>query len=558
MRIFGLVLSLLMSVALTAETIDIQILHTTDIHGHLRAWDYTYGRPARYGLARLAPLIKQQRAANPNTLLVDTGDTIQGSPLETVYQRYASSGSLPLQLQWDGPAPTIDPTIAAMNALGFDAMAVGNHEYNYGLKNLNAARKASKFPWLSANTLSSKPEASFPPYIVKTLSGVKIALIGIITPGVPGWEKPEHYAGYRFERPSEAVKRAIAELKRREKPDAIIVLAHSGLDRDIKTGARSGQGDDTENEVYEIASECPGVDAILFGHSHQSLKDAEVNGVVLLQPRYWAGQLGRLTLTFDKSAAGTKLVARKTELLEPAADAPEDAEIVKIAEPYHRVTERYLNTPVAEASVDLQGREGRYGDSALIDAIHAVQLHYSAGADVSLTALFNANMLVKKGKVTIRELLGIYPYENEIYTVEADGKTLRLALENGARYLLTCPDPACSGSLINRNFPGFNYESAQGVEYEIDLTQPVGSRIRNLRFRGAPLRDEQPLKVAISNYRYGGSGGFSMWPGKKVLAKSGTGIQDLLVEYYTQKGKLPEADNNWRVEPEAARKNLAQ
>jgi 2',3'-cyclic-nucleotide 2'-phosphodiesterase/3'-nucleotidase len=185
-------------------------------------------------------------------------------------------------------------------------------------------------------------------------------------------------------------------------------------------------------------------------------------------------------------------------------------------------------------------------------------MHY-AQAPVSFSALFHPQVRVPKGPVTVRQLAALYVYDNELYAVETTGRAVREALENAARYFRTCPEPTCAtGPLIDPQVMGFNYDMAQGVEYEIDLTRPVGQRVTSLRYRGAPLRDEEPLRVALNNYRAAGSGGYGMFRDAKVVWRSGREIRDLMVEYFGQRKHLPERpDGNWRIVPPRAVETLA-
>ena len=546
------------SAAAVAQPVRISLLVTTDLHGNILPYDYFTGRPAERGLAKIATLIREERKRNANTLLVDCGDTIQGAPLEAVYQQWIRTGKLPPGLSFVGKPLDRDPMMMAMNAIGFDAMAVGNHEYNFGLKNLERARRDAKFPWLSANTVVPKQGMEpFAPYIVKTVAGVKIAIIGFTTPAIPSWEKPENFKGLRFLGGVEATSKAVAELKAKHKPDVIVVASHAGVDRDLKTGAVRAGETGFENPVVQIAQQVPGIDAIVFGHSHQQLEAATLNGVLLHQPKNWGISLGRVDFELERAGSGWKLVSKTAKLITVSKDVQPDAEILALAKPYHELTEQYLNMPVAESPADLDASLGRVEDTAVVDAVQAVQLHYTK-ADVSMTALFNPRVRFPKGKVTVRQVAALYLYDNELYVIEGNGKILREALENSARYFRTCGDASCaSGELLNRSVIGFNYDMAQGVEYEIDLTQPEGGRVRNLRFRGKPLEDTQPLRIAVNNYRAGGSAGYGMLREARVLWKSGEEIRNLIVEYYTQHKMLPaKADGNWKVVPETARKRL--
>jgi 2',3'-cyclic-nucleotide 2'-phosphodiesterase / 3'-nucleotidase len=551
---------ILFCTALWAQPVRISLLVTTDLHGNILPYDYFSARPAERGLAKIATLIREERKRNPNTLLVDCGDTIQGAPLEAVYQQWIRTGKLPQGLSFAEKPLDRDPMMVAMNALGFDAMAVGNHEYNFGLKNLGRARRDAQFPWLSANTVVPKETMEpFAPYIVKTVAGVKVAIIGFTTPAVPSWEKPENYRGLRFLDGVEAIGKTVAELKTRHNPDLIVVASHAGLDRDLKTGAVRASESGFENPVLQIAEKVAGIDAIVFGHSHQQLEQAVVNGVLLHQPKNWGISLGRVDFELERSGAGWKLLSKTGKLIPVSKDVAPDAEIMALAKPYHELTERYLDMPVTESPADLDAVFGRVEDTAVVDAVQAVQLHY-AKADVSLTALFNPRVRFPKGKVTVRQVAALYLYDNELYVIEGTGKMLREALENAARYFRTCPDATCAtGELINRNVIGFNYDMAQGVEYEIDLTKPEGQRVRHLRFRGKPLEDAQPLRIAVNNYRAGGSAGYGMLREGRIVWKSGEEIRNLIVEYYTQHKLLPaKADGNWKVVPETARRRLRE
>ncbi len=526
------------SLASSAE-LKITLLATTDLHGNLFPYDYYTAQPAARGLAKIATLIRAARAENPNNLLIDCGDTIQGTPMEAVYQEYVQSGK-------GSPPPAHDPMMLAMNAIGYDAMVVGNHEFNFGLKNIAQARADAHFPWIASNIIASGEASPFPPYFLKTIAGVKIAVIGVTTPMIPTWEAEEHYHGYRFESGVDAVRRTIAELRERERPDIVIVAAHSGLDGDAK-----------ENMVREIATEVPGIDAIVFGHSHQQLASLQLGRVLLMQPKNWGISLGEMDFVLERNrTSGWKIVSKASRLIPVTKEIAADPKIIEIGRPYHELAERYLNTPVAEAPVALDAKLARVEDTALIDAVQQVELFYSK-ADVSFASSFNPRVSVPKGPVTIRQIASLYIYENQLYVIEGNGKMVRDALENSARYYNTCEGDCSHGPLINSHVIGFNYDMAQGVDYEIDLTQPEGHRIRDLRWHGKPLDDNQPLRIAVNNYRAGGSAGYSMFRGATILWRSPDEIRDLVIQYYSQHGTLPaRPDNNWRVVPEAALRTL--
>jgi 2',3'-cyclic-nucleotide 2'-phosphodiesterase/3'-nucleotidase len=540
-----LLAAVLLASLASAKEITVTLLATTDVHGNIYPVDYFSGQPAERGLAKIATLIRAARQENPNSLLIDCGDSIEGTPLESLYQRYVNTGRLPEGLQ-PGAGLAHDPMMLAMNQLGYRAMVMGNHEFNFGLKSIERARADAHFPWLSANT-QVQPGARlkpFAPYIVEKVAGVKIAVIGVTPAGIPIWEQPDHYAGCTFVDGRDAVAQAVAKLQRKEKPDIIVAAVHEGF------------SNSPQNLVRRVAM-VPGIDAIVFGHSHQQEPGAHVGNVLLVQPKNWGISLARVDFKLEQEGRRWKITSKNSRLIPVTKETEADPAILAIARPYHELTEKYLDMPVAESPVDMEGTLGRVEDSPLVDAIQQVQMFY-AKADVSFTALFNTRVRVPKGPVTVRQIAALYVYDNELFAIEGNGKMVKDALENAARYYQTCPDAACShGPLINTRVIGYNYDMAEGVEYEIDLTKPAGQRIVNLRRNGKPLDPNEPLRIAVNNYRAGGSGGYQMFRDAKVLWRSPHDLRSLIVEYFADHKTLPaRADGNWRVLPPGALKVL--
>jgi 2',3'-cyclic-nucleotide 2'-phosphodiesterase/3'-nucleotidase len=544
-----LVLVPLAASASGAETVTVTVLATTDTHGYIYPYDYYTRQPAARGLAAAATLVEAVRRETPYTLLVDCGDTIQGSPLASVYEVAARAGE----------ARTPEPMMLVMNRIGYDAMVVGNHDFNFGLGNLAAARATARFPWLSANTETHGVLPPFAPYLLKTVGGVKVAIIGITTAAIPQWEKPEQIRGLSWLNPEAGVRRALALLEP-EKPDVILAAAHSGLDRDPATGvARPGEMPE-ENRVWQMAEQFPQLAAVIYGHTHQREEGRRVGNVLLVQPRNWAMDVARIDLSLAREPGAPWRLTRTSSRLVPVTpDTTPDPAILELARPYHEAAERYLDQPVAESAVELTGARGRFEDSALVDAIQEVQLYF-AQAQVSFASLFQTQVHVPRGRVTLRELAALYLYDNELYAIEGDGRMVREALENSARYFRTCPEPSCArGPLVDGAVRGYNYDMAEGVDYEIDLTQPAGERVRNLRYHGAPLSDEEPLRIAVNNYRAAGSAGYSMFRRAKIVWRSGREIRDLMAEYWGARKRLPERpDGNWRLLPPGAVETLAR
>ncbi len=556
MRSYLLALLLAFAGLLHSQPVVVTVLATTDLHGNLYPIDYGTDWPAPRGLAKIATLIRAAESENPNHLLIDCGDTIQGTPLEYVYQTIVRTGTGPMGLK--PPAGLAhDPMMLAMNQLGYDSMTVGNHEYNYGLKNLSRARSEARFPWLSANTTVAKggKDEPFAPYLVKSVGGVKVAIVGITTPAVPIWEKPENLGSYRFQPAVESLRKAVSELRAKEHPDVIVVAAHSGMGRNLETNVAESTDEDV---VYEMAKGVPEVDAIVFGHSHREMEGRLIGPVLVVQPKNWGISLARLDFTLGpKPGGGWILAGKKAHLIPVTAETAAAPDILEIARPYHELAERHLDEPVATSPRELDSALGRVEDTPVVDAVQRVELFYSK-ADVSFASVFNPSVRVPKGRVTVRQIAALYPYDNELYVIEGDGKMVKAALENAARYFLSCEGERCEQApLINRSVMGYNYDMAEGVEYEVDLSRPEGDRIRNLRWQSQPLAPDRKLKIAINNYRAGGSAGYGMFVGARVLWRSQEEIRDMIVRYYTERQSLPaEANGNWRVIPAAARRTL--
>ena len=517
------------------ERAHVTVLTTTDLHGNILPIDYYTNKPDERGLAKAATLIRQVRRENPNTLLIDSGDTIQGTPLAFYHNRKNN-------------APP-DPMMLTMSALGFDAMAVGNHEFNFGLKVLEKARREAKFPWLSANTyLKDSGRTYFDPYLVKNVGGVRVGILGLTTPGVPSWDNPQNYEGLEFREPVAEARRWVSVLRDKEKVDLVVVAMHMGIEMDLKTGELFPGQVKNENAAVRVAQQVPGIDLILMGHTHRDVPAAFINGVLLTQSNAYARQVNRADLYLEKTATGRWQVVAKTARAMPVnANVAVDAEIAKLAEPYDRQTQAWLDKVIGESPADLSAEGARFRDSALLDLIHRAQLD-AGKADVSMAAIFNTNARIEKGPVTTRDMAELYIYENTLVVLEVTGRQLKDALEHSAKYFRAWVPNSTPADLVDEKIPGYNFDIAEGVTYELDLTKPVGQRIQNLRFRGKPVEPDQKFRLATNNYRVNGGGGYDMYAGAPVLYRSGEEIRELIIEWVERNRQIPaEPTNNWRI-----------
>ena len=535
------ILVLLLAVVFVAqsfvpERVQITILGTTDLHGNINPIDYYTNKADNRGFAKVATLIKRVRKEQPNTLLIDSGDTIQGSPLASFHSRKNNVRT--------------DPMMLVMSSLNYDAMAVGNHEYNFGLKVLEKARREASFPWLSGNTYEKGTQRThYKPYIVKDVAGVKVGILGLTTPGVPYWDNPPNYAGLEFREPVAEARKWVATLRTQEKVDVVVIAMHMGLGEDLRTGEASPGQIPHENAAIAIANEVPGVDVIFMGHTHRDVPSLYINGVLLTQANHWGRHLARADIYLQKSPTGWRVYAKSARTI-PSDDRVEpDPEVVKLAEPYDRQTQEWLERVVAESPEELTAEEARFRDTAILDLIQKVQLE-AGKADVSMVASFNQQARIAKVPVTVRDVAELYVYENTLVVLEVTGQQLKDALEHSAKYYNTYEAGKTPRDLINEKIPAYNFDIAEGVTYDLDLSKPIGSRIQNLRFKGQPLSLTRKLRLATNNYRVNGGGGYTMYKNAPVVYRSGEEIRELIVDWLERNKTIStKPNNNWRIVP---------
>jgi 2',3'-cyclic-nucleotide 2'-phosphodiesterase / 3'-nucleotidase len=518
------------------DRVQITVLGTTDLHGNILPIDYYTNKADNRGLAKVATLIKRIRKEHPNVLLIDSGDTIQGSPLESFHGRKNNQ-------------PT-DPMMLVMNSLNYDAMAVGNHEYNFGLKVLEKARSEANFPWLSANTYDiAKQQPHYKPYIVKEVAGVRIGILGLTTPGVPNWDNPPNYAGLEFHEPVSEARKWVPILREKEKADVVVIAMHMGLGEDLRTGETSPGQVAHENEAISIAKEVPGVDVIFMGHTHRDVPSLYLNGVLLTQANYWGKNLARADLYLQKTDAGWRVYAKSARTLPTDDRVESDPEVSKLAEPYDNETQGWLAKVIGQSAEELTAKEARFRDTAILDLIQKVQLE-AGKADVSMVASFNSEARIAKGPVSVRDIAGLYVYENTLVVLEVTGQQLKDALEHSAKYFKTYVPGKPASDLIDEKIPAYNFDIAEGVTYELDISKPVGQRIQNLRFRGQPLSPTRKLRLATNNYRVNGGGGYTMYKNAPVVYRSSEEIRELIIDWLEKNKTVPvKPNNNWRLVP---------
>ncbi|WP_416978467.1 bifunctional metallophosphatase/5'-nucleotidase [Streptomyces sp. T028] len=537
------------------------VLGTTDLHGHVFNWDYF--KNAEYtdkagnaqGLARISTLVNQIRAerGRENVLLLDAGDTIQGTPLTYYYAKVD-----PITAK-GGP---VHPMAQAMNAIGYDAAALGNHEFNYGIETLRKFESQLRFPLLGANAVDAKTlRPAFPPYVMKTVcvkgaAPVRVAILGLTNPGIAIWDKAYVQGKLAFPGLEEQAAKWVPKLKAMG-ADVVVVSAHSG------SSGTSSYGDQlpyVENSAALVAQQVPDIDAILVGHAHVEIPELKVTNeksgktVVLSEPLAYAERLSvfDIALVFEKGRWTVESVASKVLNSNTVADDPK---ITKLLSDEHAKVVEYVNQVVGSATETLTTVEARYKDAPIIDLITKVQedvvkaalvgTSYASLPVISQASPFSRTSEIPAGNVTIRDLSSLYVYDNTLVAKLMTGAQIKAYLEYSAEYFVQ----TAAGTVVDvdkltnaNNRPDYNYDYVSGLVYDIDVAQAAGSRIRNLTYNGAALDDAQQFVFAVNNYRANGGGAFPHVASATEVWAESTEIRTRIAEWVTAKGVLDPKD----------------
>ncbi len=516
---------------------DLVVAATTDVHGRVRGWNYETNRPdSSRGLSRAATIVDSVRAAAPGcVILLDAGDLLQGNSLTYVAARVT-------------PAGTPHPVMAAMNAMHYDASAVGNHEFNYGVPFLDRTIAQATFPFLATNAYRPDGSHAFRGWTMLARGTAKIAVVGATTPGSMVWDRDNLSGRIVIRDIVPEVRAAVAEA-RGAGADVVLVTMHSGLDGGSSYDTVS-TGVPSENVAARVAREVPGIDLIVFGHSHQEVGDTLINGVLLMQPKNWATSVGIAHLTLAQDGGRWHVVAKHSRVV-PAARHAEAPEVVAATQAAHAATMQWVNEPIGRTAVAWRADSARVADTPLIDFILDVERR-ATGADLASTAAFSLDASLEPGPITFARLQALYPYDNTLRAIRISGAQLRSYLEQSARYYQTSGSGAPS---VDPAFPGFNFDIVSGVDYTLDVSRPAGQRVTRLEFRGRPVTPTDSFTLALNNYRQTGGGGYAMLAGAPVVFDQQQEIRQLLVDEVRRKGTISPADYftpNWRIEPASA------
>lgn len=535
---FGKILSVALSVAMvlslsvTALAADgethLTIIGTSDTHGNI--WGYSYEdmkESTGDGLARVSTYVSQVREENPNTILVDAGDTIQGTIMtDDLYSKDTT----------DHPVP------AALNYMGYDAWVLGNHEFNFGVDTLKEIIAQTDVPVLAANIKNA--DGSYftgAGYTIVERGGVKVAIIGVTTPNIPRWDGTKQgVADLTFESMADAVADCIEEIG--DGADVIMVSTHAGLSAEYST--------DGADAAQTILDKCPEVDVLQLGHTHTTYINND-GAIPVGETKNNASEVVRydLTLNADKEITSATVETVSMKDVEPDQGL-RDVPAVKAAQ--EKAVSFIQDNVLGHAAADFQPvneikglPEGRLQDTAVIDLIGTVQLENS-GADVTAVALFKDTSDLKQGDLNYGNMFDIYKYPNVLYTVEVTGAEMKAYMEWAAE----CWNQWQPGDInisFNPDKAGYLHDHFIGLNYEVNLSKPAGERIENVTFKGEPLTDDMTLTLCVNDYRYTGLKNEGIISGEKQWESSAS-VRDMLVAYLAEHDPLePVVDNNWKI-----------
>ena len=549
------------------KTVRLSVLGTTDLHGNVFNWDYF--KNAEYddtahndiGLAKISTLVaayrKQVGRHSPAPLMLDAGDTIQGTPLAYYFAK--------IQPITGGH---VHPMAAAMNAIGYDAAALGNHEFNYGLDILRKFQEQLEFPLLGANAQDwTTGLPVFPPYVLKRVHvpgerPITVGILGLTNPGIAIWDKANVENKIKFGGIVELAKLWVPRV-RKAGADVVIVAAHSGMD------LSSSYGDALpvpENASVLMAETVPGIDAVLVGHAHLEIPERLVTNkvtgqqVVLTEPLKWGMRLSVIDLDLQKVRGCWKVVGRHSQVLN-ANTVEADPHVTELLKADHDKVVGYVNAKIGTCTEAMSAATAPWEDTAALDFVNFIQADAVSKALVgtpqatlpvlAIAAPFNRAAAIPAGDVSVRDVAGLYIFDNTLLAVTMTGAQITDYLEFSATYFkqVSGPGPFSADQVTNAvtptapgGTPDYNYDIMGGLTkplaYKIDIAKPAGSRITDLTYDGAPVTADQQFVVAVNNYRQSGGGNFPHVKTAPVVYNRQVEIRQLMIDYVTATGEV--------------------
>lgn len=537
----------------------VTVIYTTDVHGHFFPYNFVTGQPESGSLSRAASFIEQTRAreGEDSVVLLDNGDILQGQP--TVY--------------YYNFIDTVSPNIVSeiYDFMRYDVATIGNHDVETGHAVYDRWRNTTHTPVLGANVIDrSTGNPYLQPYAIIERGGLRIAVIGLLTPAIPAWLPERLWSGLEFMPMEETAEKWIEIVRETERPDVVIGLFHSGRDASKTTAGY------IENASLSVARNVPGFDAVLMGHDHSAFCDAitDINGhtVQVLNPANNSHNVG--VLTIERSADGS--IVTSGHLQEVDSFQPSDAFLGRFSNQYDTVR-KFVEEKISNISDDISTRDAYFGPSSFMSLLHKLQLDIS-GADISMAAPLTFDGKINAGPLHIADMFTLYKYENTLCTLRLTGKEIKDYLEYSYSLWteqITPEQPhlinfaSDNPSLTDNRLknPSYNFDSAAGIDYTVDITKPFGQKITITGMSdGCPFDMSQTYSVAINSYRAGGGGnhlttGAGITPEdlkQRVVFSTDKDLRFYLMKEISNHQVIsPSVDNNWKFIPEETARKAA-
>ena len=534
------------------KEVRIRIVQTTDVHGRFFPYDFIKQEPADGSLARVSSYVDSLRNIYRDRLvLLDAGDVLQGQPVVS-YFNYVKTD--------------VENIAASINKyMRYDVQTIGNHDIETGHSVYDKWAREIGCPMLGANVIDTATgQPYFKPYVMLRRGGLKIAVIGVTTPGVPSWLSEQLWSGLRFDDAVATARKWLEIVKAKEKPDVVVGLFHTGThDHSLTNGF-------VNDATEEIARTVPGFDVIFYGHDHavnyKEVESADGSTTIIVNPANNAMRVADAEIVVGKS--GKKLNVNVVDVAKRAVDR----RFVETFKPQTDEVEKYVMSEVGSFTAPMTSRDCYFGNSSLVDFIHDVMLKAS-GAEVSFASPLSFDVTVKSGPVTLADMYKLYSYENDLCMMDLTGEEIRRYLEMSySKWVATMQSPGdhllkMRAADANRDkFFGlasafYNLDSAAGIDYEVDVTKPAGSRVHILSMAdGTPFDESRHYRVALNSYRASGGGGLltkgagidKALLDKRILWRGDRNMREYIIDYIRQmKTITPQSHDNWRFVPAA-------
>jgi len=549
------------------DTIQIKLIETSDVHGALFPMDFYSGHKAPASLANVLTLVNNERKnLNQQVVLLDNGDILQGEPVVYYYNTDKAN----------------EEHICArvMNYMKYDAGTVGNHDIEAGHAVYDKLAKEFKFPWMAANAINtSTGKPYFTPYTIINKNGIKIAVLGLITPYIPHWLPEVMWKGIKFEDMILSAKKWVPYILEREKPDLMVGLFHSGVEYTYNNQSENDLCNENASEL--VAEKVPGFDIVFVGHDHtgwnKSVTNTDGKEVVILGTTSDARNIAVATVKLVKQNGGSSYNKTITGNLVESRKFAKDTAYENVFSPVIKEVAAYVSERVADFTDSISTRQSLFGNSAFVDLVHTIQFEYSK-ADISFSAPLSFDATIHKGPVKISDMFNFYRYENFLYTMKLTGQEIKDYLEYSfAQWFNTMKNEDDHLLLFKTDKDGnpiktsarrafqlkgqyYNYCSAAGIIYTVDVSKPAGSRVVISSMQdGKPFELTKTYLVALNSYRGNGGGGHltegAKIPlgelSKRLVNSTQRDLRFYMIDWMRKKKTVsPTKFNNWKIIPE--------